>query len=74
MVLALFASIIAPFGGFLASGFKRAFKIKDFSGYIPGHGGVADRMDCQFIMGFFTYIYLHTFIKVSLLLTLAMAI
>ena len=26
--LGLFASIIAPFGGFFASGFKRAFKIK----------------------------------------------
>lgn len=26
--LSLFASIIAPFGGFFASGFKRAFKIK----------------------------------------------
>jgi len=28
MVMAAFASIIAPFGGFFASGFKRAFKIK----------------------------------------------
>lgn len=26
--LAIFASIIAPFGGFFASGFKRAFRIK----------------------------------------------
>ena len=26
--LATFASLIAPFGGFFASGFKRAFKIK----------------------------------------------
>lgn len=26
--LALFSSIIAPFGGFFASGFKRAFKVK----------------------------------------------
>lgn len=26
--LAVFASIIAPFGGFFASGFKRAFSIK----------------------------------------------
>lgn len=26
--LGLFASVIAPFGGFFASGFKRAFKIK----------------------------------------------
>lgn len=28
IVMALFSSLIAPFGGFFASGFKRAFKIK----------------------------------------------
>lgn len=28
LCLGLFASIIAPFGGFFASGFKRAFKVK----------------------------------------------
>ena len=28
LAFGLFASIIAPFGGFFASGFKRAFKIK----------------------------------------------
>ena len=43
VVLAAFASVIAPFGGFFASGFKRAFKIKDFSDTIPGHGGITDR-------------------------------
>ena len=43
----MFASIIAPFGGFFASGFKRGFKIKDFGDSIPGHGGMTDRMDCQ---------------------------
>ncbi|KAI3823828.1 hypothetical protein L1987_05271 [Smallanthus sonchifolius] len=48
--LGLFASIIAPFGGFFASGFKRAFKIKDFGDSIPGHGGMTDRMDCQIVM------------------------
>ncbi|KAL6548339.1 phosphatidate cytidylyltransferase [Orobanche gracilis] len=47
LCLGLFASIIAPFGGFFASGFKRAFKIKDFGDSIPGHGGITDRMDCQ---------------------------
>ena len=26
--MAMFASLIGPFGGFFASGFKRAFKIK----------------------------------------------
>lgn len=28
IIMALFASILGPFGGFFASGFKRAFKIK----------------------------------------------
>lgn len=46
-VMAVFASLVAPFGGFFASGFKRAFNIKDFGDSIPGHGGMTDRMDCQ---------------------------
>jgi phosphatidate cytidylyltransferase len=45
--MACFASLVAPFGGFFASGFKRAFNIKDFGDSIPGHGGMTDRMDCQ---------------------------
>ncbi|GMH21949.1 hypothetical protein Nepgr_023792 [Nepenthes gracilis] len=60
--LGLFASIIAPFGGFFASGFKRAFKIKDFGDSIPGHGGITDRMDCQMIMAMFAYIYHQSFV------------
>ncbi|KAJ2972061.1 hypothetical protein NQ176_g7373 [Zarea fungicola] len=64
LILATFASLIAPFGGFFASGLKRSFKIKDFGDSIPGHGGMTDRMDCQFIMGFFAYMYFHSFIAV----------
>ncbi|PLB45429.1 phosphatidate cytidylyltransferase [Aspergillus steynii IBT 23096] len=64
LVFASFASLIAPFGGFFASGLKRTFKIKDFGESIPGHGGITDRMDCQFIMGFFAYMYYHSFIAV----------
>ncbi|XP_023519069.1 phosphatidate cytidylyltransferase 1-like isoform X5 [Cucurbita pepo subsp. pepo] len=60
--LGLFASIIAPFGGFFASGFKRAFKIKDFGDSIPGHGGITDRMDCQMVMAVFSYIYHQSFV------------
>jgi phosphatidate cytidylyltransferase len=43
VVMAVFSSLIAPFGGFFASGIKRAFKIKDFGDSIPGHGGLTDR-------------------------------
>lgn len=49
LVMASFASLAAPFGGFFASGFKRAFNIKDFGDSIPGHGGMTDRMDCQWV-------------------------
>ena len=57
----LFASLYAPLGGLFASGFKRAIKIKDFADTIPGHGGFTDRMDCQLLMGLFTYVWLSQF-------------
>eukprot|EP00216_Chloropicon_sp_CCMP2111_P005557 CAMPEP_0198247090 /NCGR_PEP_ID=MMETSP1446-20131203/46300_1 /TAXON_ID=1461542 ORGANISM="Unidentified sp, Strain CCMP2111" /NCGR_SAMPLE_ID=MMETSP1446 /ASSEMBLY_ACC=CAM_ASM_001112 /LENGTH=470 /DNA_ID=CAMNT_0043931415 /DNA_START=190 /DNA_END=1602 /DNA_ORIENTATION=+ len=63
-ILAVFASLIAPFGGFFASGVKRALKIKDFGHSIPGHGGLTDRMDCQIVMGLFSYVYLNNFVKI----------
>ncbi|KAI0663407.1 cytidylyltransferase family-domain-containing protein [Cubamyces menziesii] len=63
LVLSCFASLVAPFGGFFASGFKRAFDIKDFGHSIPGHGGMTDRMDCQFLMGVFTYVYYSSLIR-----------
>lgn len=63
LIMAAFASLIAPFGGFFASGFKRANKMKDFAASIPGHGGVTDRMDCQLIMGLFSYLYIESFLK-----------
>nr|CAB3229565.1 phosphatidate cytidylyltransferase 2-like [Phallusia mammillata] len=62
--ISIFSSSIAPFGGFFASGFKRAFKIKDFGDIIPGHGGLMDRFDCQYLMATFVNVYLSTFIKI----------
>jgi phosphatidate cytidylyltransferase len=63
LALSIFASTIGPFGGFFASGFKRAFKIKDFGDTIPGHGGFMDRFDCQVIMATFVNVYIFTFIR-----------
>ena len=67
LVLGLFASLVAPFGGFFASGIKRAYNLDDFASIIPGHGGVYDRVDCQLIMGLATQTYYATFIQGSLL-------
>lgn len=61
--ISLFISLVSPFGGFFASGFKRAFKIKDFGNAIPGHGGVIDRFDCQFLTLTFVNVYISSFIK-----------
>lgn len=60
LILSLYASFAAPFSGFLASALKRACSMKDFGTWIPGHGGIIDRMDCQLLMGVFTYVYHNT--------------
>ena len=62
VALAAFASLVAPFGGFFASGLKRSLKVKDFGHSIPGHGGMTDRMDCQVVMAVFSSLYLHAFV------------
>lgn len=63
--LSLFASFVAPFGGFLASAIKRAYGLKDFGVLIPGHGGMMDRFDCQLLMALCTWVHYNTFVKLS---------
>ena len=65
IMLAAFASVVAPFGGFLASGIKRAYGIKDFDSLIPGHGGIMDRMDCQFLMALCAWVHYNAFVKMA---------
>jgi len=62
LLYGLFASVVAPFGGFMASAIKRAYNIKDFESVIPGHGGIMDRMDCQLVMIVFTFLHHLTFV------------
>ena len=42
----------------MASGMKRAYKIKDFSQSLPGHGGFVDRFDCITCLTIFAYTFL----------------
>lgn len=65
LILALYVSLVSPFGGFLASAVKRAHGAKDFGALIPGHGGVVDRFDCQVVTAPFVYLYLKNFFNAA---------
>ena len=50
-----------PFGFFLQT--ETHCFCQDFGDTIPGHGGLVDRFDCQFLMATFVYVYHSTFIR-----------
>ena len=54
IIIVFFISLCAQLGDFLVSYVKRSLAIKDSSNFIPGHGGVFDRMD-SIIGGIFGY-------------------
>ena len=54
-IISIWIAIICPIGGFLASGYKRAFELENYGSIIPGHGGVTDRMDAEILMCCFVY-------------------
>ena len=36
---------------------------QDFGDTIPGHGGIMDRFDCQYLMATFVNVYIASFIR-----------
>ena len=55
-LITLFLSIVGNIGDLFFSAIKRAYKIKDFSNIMPGHGGILDRIDSIiFVMLVFTF-------------------
>jgi phosphatidate cytidylyltransferase len=60
LMMACFASLVAPFGGFFASGFKRAFDLKQCLFQQSSRRLTTYR---RFLMGIFTYVYYSSLIR-----------
>ena len=59
IVISIFLPFTATLGDFIESHYKRQAGVKDSGNFIPGHGGMLDRMDAFMITIPVLYIYLH---------------
>ena len=59
LAMSLFLPFTATLGDFTESYFKRKAGVKDSGNFIPGHGGMLDRMDAFMITITVLYIYLN---------------
>ena len=59
LAISLFIPFTATLGDFIESHYKRQADVKDSGDFIPGHGGMLDRMDAFMITIPVLYIYLH---------------
>ncbi len=69
VVASIVISVVAQSGDLLESRLKRKFGVKDTSGFIPGHGGVLDRLDALMAASAVTAIVLWSLPHLAQLLT-----
>ena len=61
LALALALSILGQIGDLFESWIKRIFAVKDSGHWLPGHGGMLDRLDSLIFPAVFTTAYLRVF-------------
>ena len=57
LLLGLFSGILAQIGDLCESAIKRAYGVKDSGHFLPGHGGILDRLDSLLFPAAFIYYY-----------------
>lgn len=58
LMLGLFGAVFDQAGDLVASHIKRKCDIKDYGSFMPGHGGVLDRVDGMMFVAILLYIYM----------------
>jgi phosphatidate cytidylyltransferase len=57
LVLGVGVSLLAHLGDLAESAIKRAYQAKDSGRFLPGHGGILDRMDSILFVAPFVFYY-----------------
>lgn len=65
LVAGLVVAIAAPVGDLVESMLKRSLEVKDMGSFLPGHGGVLDRVDSLLavVPVFYAYLYISAMIQ-----------
>ena len=65
LVITVFVAFVAPFGGFLFSGLKRAMRQASKDNNVNFEGGVISRIECIIVTGCFMLAYMHMLVVKS---------
>ena len=65
LIIGVLTSALGALGDLVQSQFKREAGVKDSGKWLPGHGGLYDRMDSIIFAAPFIYLTIKTFIYVS---------